>query len=47
MLEFCDTRVHNIQTMVGELLNFKVMHHSLIFYGSCTKSSCENKKALA
>jgi hypothetical protein len=21
-----------------------VLHHSLIFYGSCTKSNCENKK---
>ncbi len=47
VMEFCDPRVHNIQTMVGDLLNFKVMHHSLIFYGSCTKPHCENKKALA
>jgi Fur family ferric uptake transcriptional regulator len=26
------------------LLKFNVLHHSLIFYGSCTKSNCENKK---
>ena len=43
VVEFCDPRVHNIQTMVGNLLNFKVLHHSLIFYGSCTKANCENK----
>jgi len=36
--------VYNIQTMVGELLHFNVMHHSLILYGACTNSTCENKK---
>ncbi|MFL5729507.1 MAG: Fur family transcriptional regulator [Cytophagaceae bacterium] len=43
VVEFCDPRIYNIQTMVGELLNFKVMHHSLILYGSCNKATCENK----
>lgn len=43
--EFCDPRIYNIQTMVGELLNFEVMHHSLILYGKCTKQECEFKKA--
>jgi Fur family transcriptional regulator, ferric uptake regulator len=38
VVEFCDPRVH--------LLNFKVLHHSLIFYGSCTNDHCENKKQL-
>ena len=28
VVEFCDPRVHNIQVMVGELLNFKIVHHS-------------------
>ena len=41
--EFCDPRIQNIQSMVGEMLKFKVMHHSLIFYGSCERENCENK----
>jgi Fur family ferric uptake transcriptional regulator len=41
--EFCDPRIHNIQTKVGELLHFNVMHHSLILYGACTKPNCENQ----
>ncbi|MES2517169.1 MAG: transcriptional repressor [Bacteroidota bacterium] len=44
--EFCDPRVQGIQNMVGEMLQFNVMHHSLIFYGSCTKTDCEHKKAM-
>jgi Fur family transcriptional regulator, ferric uptake regulator len=43
VVEFCDPRIHNIQTMVGELLNFKVLYHSLILYGNCNNSKCENK----
>lgn len=43
VMEFCDPRVQNIQNMVGEMLNFNVVHHSLIFYGNCTRSKCENK----
>ena len=35
VIEFCDPRIHQIQTMVGELLNFKVQHHSLNLYGIC------------
>ncbi len=42
--EFCDPRIQNIQNTVSELLHFKVMHHSLILYASCTKVNCENKK---
>lgn len=44
VVEFCDPRIYNIQTMVGELLSFKVLHHSLILYGNCTNSECLNKK---
>jgi Fur family transcriptional regulator, ferric uptake regulator len=29
VVEFCDPRIHVIQTMVGELLNFSIQHHSL------------------
>jgi len=35
VVEFCDPRIHNIQTMVGELLNFDIVHHSLNLYGIC------------
>jgi Fur family ferric uptake transcriptional regulator len=45
VMEFCDPRVQNIQNMVGDMLKFKVMHHSLIFYGSCERENCENKVA--
>ena len=44
VVEFCDPRIQNIQTTVGELLHFNVIHHSLILYASCTKMNCENKK---
>lgn len=46
VMEFCDPRIQSIQNMVGEMLNFNVVHHSLIFYGSCTRSNCDNKKEL-
>jgi Fur family transcriptional regulator, ferric uptake regulator len=47
VIEFCDPRVHNIQTMVGELLKFKILHHSLILYGNCVKVDCANRQQLA
>jgi Fur family transcriptional regulator, ferric uptake regulator len=43
VLEFCDPRIQNIQNTVSEILNFKVLHHSLILYGTCLKENCENK----
>lgn len=45
VLEFCDPRIQNIQNTVGEILDFKVMHHSLILYGSCQKVNCENRNS--
>ena len=41
VVEFCDPRIHNIQTMVGELLKFDILHHSLNLYGVC--SDCQKK----
>ena len=35
VVEFCDPRIHSIQTMVGDLLNFHILHHSLNLYGIC------------
>lgn len=39
VIEFCDPRIQNIKSTVGELLDFKILHHSLNLYGIC--SSCE------
>ena len=44
VVEFCDPRIYNIQKMAGEMLNFKILHHSLILYGSCMKENCANRK---
>lgn len=43
VVEFCDPRIQNIQNTVGEILNFKVLHHSLLLYGNCTKENCDNR----
>jgi Fur family ferric uptake transcriptional regulator len=45
VVEFCDPRVQNIQNTVGELLQFRVIHHSLILYAACNRPNCENKKS--
>mgnify|MGYP001268082122 FL=1 len=44
VVEFCDPRIQNIQNTVGELLEFEVIHHSLLLYANCQKENCENKK---
>ncbi len=43
VIEFCDPRIQNIQSMAGDLLKFDIIHHSLILYGKCQKKNCENK----
>lgn len=43
VVEFCDPRIQNIQNTVGELLQFEVIHHSLILYANCKKPNCENR----
>lgn len=43
VVEFCDPRVQQTKTMVGELLNFKITHHSLNLYGVC--GSCQIKRS--
>ncbi|MBS1542601.1 MAG: transcriptional repressor [Bacteroidetes bacterium] len=44
VVEFCDPRLQSIQNTVEELLQFDVLHHSLILYATCTKPNCENRK---
>jgi Fur family transcriptional regulator, ferric uptake regulator len=43
--EFCDPRIQTIHNTVEELLQFEVVHHSLILYASCTKPNCKNRKS--
>jgi len=40
VLEFCDPRVQQIKNMMGDVLKFKVIHHSLNLYGKCN-GACE------
>lgn len=44
VLEFCDPRIHQISTRMGELLQFNIAHHSLILYGRC--NGCEFKNEM-
>lgn len=43
VVEFCDPRLYSIQKMVEETQNFKILHHSLIFYADCQRENCENR----
>jgi Fur family ferric uptake transcriptional regulator len=45
VVEFCDPRIQTIQNTVEELMQFEVVHHSLILYANCKKEHCENKKS--
>ena len=35
VVEFCDPRIQQIKRTMGELLNFKIVHHSLNLFGHC------------
>ena len=45
VFEFCDPRIHWIQKMVGEVLQFEIQSHSLQVYGSCERPDCPNQSA--
>lgn len=51
VMEFCDPRIHQISTRMGDLLNFEIPHHSLILYGHCRgcdiKSRMIKEKSIA
>lgn len=44
VLEFCDPRIQNIKDMMGEILKFKVTHHSLNLYGNCN-GACDKTQS--
>lgn len=35
VFEFCDPRIQEISKTAGEVLEFKITHHSVYFYGLC------------
>lgn len=41
VLEFCDPRIQQIKNTMGDLLKFRITHHSLMLYGKCTREKCE------
>lgn len=41
VFEFCDPRVQQIQTMMGDILGFDVSHHSLNLFGKCRMLQAE------
>ncbi len=45
--EFCDPRIQQIKSTMGEILEFEVVHHSLNIYGKCVKRACPNKAEVA
>ncbi|WP_235297218.1 Fur family transcriptional regulator [Portibacter marinus] len=42
VLEFCDPRIQQIKSMMGDLMNFQITHHSLNLYGKCD-GACDKK----
>ncbi len=45
VLEFCDPRVSEIQSLIGDLLQFEVRGHALVLYGKCNKDDCPYRVA--
>lgn len=45
VIEFCDPRIQQIKSTVGDLLHFRITHHSLNLYGIC--AACEKQKSKA
>lgn len=43
VVEFCDPRINQIQSLMGEILKFDIKHHSLNLYGVC--EACQKKNA--
>ena len=49
VFEFCDPRLQKIQETAGDILGFKIDHHSLNLFGKCNALAkngvCKNKKS--
>jgi Fur family ferric uptake transcriptional regulator len=45
VIEFCDPRIQQIQNTVADVLQFNIMHHSLMLYGNCVNKNCEHKNS--
>ena len=43
IMEFCDPRLQQIRTKMGDILEFTISSHSLNLYGHCKKFSKEGK----
>jgi len=41
IFEFCDPRIQQIQSMMGDLLKFQVTHHSLFLFGHCKEKAAK------
>jgi Fur family ferric uptake transcriptional regulator len=48
-VEFCDPRLADIQNLMGNILQFDIKYHSIIFHGNCLNANnCpRNKKNLS
>ncbi|MCA0431024.1 MAG: transcriptional repressor [Bacteroidetes bacterium] len=50
VFEFCDPRIMQIQRTAEEMLDFKILHHSLNFFAKCNKLEkglpCEHYKKM-
>ena len=48
VFEFCDPRIQQIQSVMGDILKFNVTHHSLNLFGKCRElvenGSCKHNK---
>ena len=40
VMEFCDPRIQQIKNMMGDILEFDIVQHSLNLYGRCRKNGC-------
>ncbi len=46
IIEFCDPRIHEIQTTAIELNDFSIAYHSLYFYGTCKECESQDVNAV-
>ncbi|PID88246.1 MAG: transcriptional repressor [Bacteroidia bacterium] len=44
ILEFCDPRLHVVQTNLEKLMHFKIQSHTLYFYGICKECEAEQEQ---